>query len=161
MKNIYFDFYKTPFCNLKIVADEKGVFSISFVKKISRPKPNIITKRAKEELNSYFSKKIKSFTFPVSFKFTGFQKKVMDFIKKIPYGKVYSYKEVAKGIGNKNSSRAVGQALKNNPLPIIFPCHRVIKSDGTLGGFAGGLKVKENLLKLEGFEINDKPFRFV
>lgn len=160
MKNIYFDYYKGKFCKVKVLADEKGVLSISFVKKTFKPKPNKITCWALKEIEEYFNKKRKKFAFPVSYEFKGFQKKVMDYIKKIPSGKVFSYQEVAKGIGKEKAARAVGQALKNNPLPIIYPCHRIIRKDGSLGGFAGGLKVKENLLKLEGF-INGKPSFFV
>lgn len=156
----YFDFYKTPFCKIKVMADEKGVNSIIFVKKISKPNPNKFTNWALKELDLYFKKGNSKFTFPVSFQFKGFQKKVMDFIKRIPYGKVCSYEDVAKGIGSMRAFRAVGQALKRNPLPILFPCHRVIRKDRSLGGFSGGLKVKENLLKLEGF-INEKPSSFV
>ncbi|MEJ5165462.1 MAG: methylated-DNA--[protein]-cysteine S-methyltransferase [Thermoanaerobaculia bacterium] len=156
----YYDFYKAPFCKIKIVADEKGVSSIVFVKNISKPNPNKITRWALKEIDLYFKKGNLKFTFPVSFQFKGFQKKVMDFIKKIPYGSVCSYEDVAKGIGNKRAFRAVGQALKRNPLPILFPCHRIIRKDGSLGGFTGGLKTKENLLKLEGF-INEKPSSFV
>lgn len=160
MKDNFFDFYNASFCKIKVMADEKGVKSISFVKNISKSNPNKITRWALRELDLYFKGKNTEFTFPVSFEFKGFQKKVMDYIKNIPYGKVCSYEDVARGIGKKRASRAVGQALKRNPLPVLFPCHRVIRKDGSLGGFSGGLKIKENLLKLEGF-INAKPSLFV
>lgn len=161
MKEIYFDFYKAPFCILKIMANEKGIISIEFVKKIGASKPNKITKIAIKEIDGYFKGKIKKFNFPISVSLDGFEKLVLNYIKKIPYGKVKRYKDVAKGIGKDKSSRAVGQILKKNPLPLFFPCHRIIKSDGTFGGFQGGIKTKENLLKLESFKIDELFSNFV
>ncbi|GAI81218.1 unnamed protein product [marine sediment metagenome] len=83
-----------------------------------------------------------------------FQKKVLVFEKQIPYGWVSTYGRLAKKIGVPRASRAVGQALARNPFPIIIPCHRVIKANGSLGGFQGGLKLKRNLLELEGVQFH-------
>ncbi len=152
MEEIYFDFYKAPFCTIKVSANKKGVFSIKFVKNIGKSKKNEITKLALKEFDNYFKKKIKTLKFPVSLNLSSFQKSVLNYIKKIPYAEVKTYKEVAEKIGKKNGARAVGQALKRNPLPIFFPCHRIIRSNGSLGGFSGGLNLKKNLLKLEGFK---------
>ena len=79
-----------------------------------------------------------------------FQEKVYEVVRKIPKGSVLTYKEVAKKMGTLNAARAVGSALKKNYNPEI-PCHRVIKSNGTLGGYNRGIKMKEKLLKEEGF----------
>lgn len=86
---------------------------------------------------------------------TNFQKKVWKEISKIPKGKVRTYKELAKLIGKPKSSRAVANACGKNPYPIKIPCHRVIRSDGSLGGYSGkgGIKTKKNLLKKEGVII--------
>ncbi len=86
---------------------------------------------------------------------TNFQKKVWNEISKIPKGKVRTYKELAKLIGKPKSSRAVANACGKNPYPIKIPCHRVIRSDGSLGGYSGkgGIKTKKNLLKKEGVII--------
>ena len=83
---------------------------------------------------------------------TKFQKKVWDEIKKIPKGKTKSYKQIAIAIGSPKSSRAVANACGKNPDPIITPCHRVIASDGSIGGYTapGGVKAKKNLLAQEG-----------
>jgi methylated-DNA-[protein]-cysteine S-methyltransferase len=78
-----------------------------------------------------------------------FQKDVWKVLLKIPYGETRSYKEIAMAIKNPKASRAVGTANGNNPLCLIIPCHRVIASDGTLGGYSGGLSTKKKLLKLE------------
>ena len=97
---------------------------------------------------------------PVSFKKyalvlegTAFRKKVWRALAGIQYGKVLTYKEVAKKIGSPWAFRAVGSACGKNELPILIPCHRVISSDGSLGGFSGGLRLKRYLLELEGVGI--------
>ncbi|MFH1577733.1 MAG: MGMT family protein [Candidatus Omnitrophota bacterium] len=80
---------------------------------------------------------------------TGFTKRVYQIVSEIPIGQVRSYKWVAKKAGRAGASRAVGQILKNNPYPLIIPCHRVINADGRLGGYSRGRKEKERLLNLE------------
>ena len=86
---------------------------------------------------------------------TKFQKKVWNYLKTIPKGKVKTYKEVAKAIGMSKAARAVANACGKNPYSPKVPCHRVIRSDGTLGGFSalGGIKIKKKLLKKEGFSF--------
>jgi len=81
---------------------------------------------------------------------TSFQKKVLEVVKTIPYGEARTYKWVAKKMGNPKAARAVGQALKRNPYPVIIPCHRVTRSDGKLGGYLKGTQKKRKLLKKEG-----------
>lgn len=81
--------------------------------------------------------------------YTSFQRKVWEITQNIPYGQRISYSWVARKLGNHRASRAVGQALKTNPLPIIIPCHRVIAKDGSWGGFSAGLAIKRRLLDLE------------
>ena len=86
---------------------------------------------------------------------TKFQLKIWDFLKKIPKGTVKTYSEVAKAIGKPLAVRAVANAIAKNPYPIQIPCHRVIRSDGSLGGYSGvgGVKKKKNLLKREGIIV--------
>ena len=79
-----------------------------------------------------------------------FTQKVLEVVRKIAYGDVRSYGWISKQVGYSNAARAVGQAVGRNPIPIIIPCHRVIQSDGSLGGFSMGLHIKERLLALEG-----------
>tara|TARA_B100000242_G_scaffold229400_1_gene169575 strand:- start:10 stop:291 length:282 start_codon:yes stop_codon:yes gene_type:complete len=87
---------------------------------------------------------------------TYFQKKVWNELKKIPKGEVRTYKEIAAAIGKPNSARAVANACGKNPTPIEIPCHRVIRSDGSLGGYSGkgGVSTKRKLLKREGISLN-------
>ncbi len=86
---------------------------------------------------------------------TEFQIKVWKELSKIPKGEVRTYKQIAKSIGKPKSSRAVANACAKNPYPIVIPCHRVIRSDGTVGGYSGqgGVKLKKELLKKEGVRL--------
>jgi methylated-DNA-[protein]-cysteine S-methyltransferase len=102
------------------------------------------------QLKEYFSLKRKKFYVPLDIVGTEFQKKVWSALQKIPYGKTASYKDIAETIGNLKSVRAVGKANSKNPVPIIIPCHRVIEHSGKLGGYSGGIGIKEKLLELEG-----------
>lgn len=105
------------------------------------------------DLTDYFEGKRVSFNYPFDLEgATPFQRKVWETICTIPYGEVCTYSWVAETMGNPKASRAVGQALSANPIPILIPCHRVLRSDGTLGGFSSGLAWKKKLLQLEGIE---------
>jgi O-6-methylguanine DNA methyltransferase len=88
-----------------------------------------------------------------------FTQKVLEELKKIPYGEVTSYGRIGKVLGYKNAARAVGQSVGRNPIPIIIPCHRVIREDGSIGGFSMGVGIKEKLLAKEGVicSSNKKP----
>ncbi len=102
------------------------------------------------ELKLYFQGKLKQFTFSLDLKITPFRKLVLEEVRKIPYGKTASYKDISERIRSPRAVRAVGGANANNPIPIVIPCHRVISHNGSLGGYGGGLKLKQKLLKLEG-----------
>ncbi|MDR1977316.1 MAG: methylated-DNA--[protein]-cysteine S-methyltransferase [Synergistaceae bacterium] len=105
------------------------------------------------ELARYFMGQLQRFTVSLRPRGTPFQQKVWSSIAEIPYGRAASYEELAKRLGS--SPRAVGAATGRNPLSIFIPCHRVVGSGGDLTGYAGGLKKKEALLKLEGVEVKD------
>ena len=110
---------------------------------------NPLLDSAKSQLSEYFEGARKVFNLPLDLsKLTSFQKKVLQCCAKIPYGETLTYKDIALLIGNPKASRAVGNALHNNPIMIIIPCHRVLAKNGD-GGFAFGLEVKSKLLKLE------------
>lgn len=108
-----------------------------------------LTKRICKQLDSYFAGKLKVFDLPLFYQGTPFQMKVWRYLQTIPYGKIVSYQEVAEAIGHPKSARAVGTACKRNPIPIIIPCHRVIKSNGEIGEYSGGKGQKQKLLGLE------------
>ncbi len=103
------------------------------------------------ELDQYFAGRRKAFDFPLDWSLVGpYARKVLRATARIPFGKVSTYRVVARKAGNAAGSRAAGNALGSNPIPIVVPCHRVLRSDGTLGGYTGGLDKKELLLRLEG-----------
>jgi methylated-DNA-[protein]-cysteine S-methyltransferase len=87
-----------------------------------------------------------------------FQKKVLLLERKIPYGRVSTYGRLAHKLGRPGAARAVGQALARNPFPLIIPCHRTIKSDGSLGGFSGGIALKRWLLEREGIRFDERGY---
>jgi methylated-DNA-[protein]-cysteine S-methyltransferase len=106
---------------------------------------------ARRELDLYFDGKLTEFELAVDWRLTGgFRKRVQQAIARIPYGQTRSYTEVARSAGNERAVRAAGTACGSNPIPIVVPCHRVLRSGGALGGYGGGLPMKEGLLKLEG-----------
>ena len=151
-QKIYGEIYESPVGALTILAEKKGIRAIKFgedeeVK--STGKANEMTRWAVKELEEYFKGKRKEFTVPCRPEGTDFQKRVWETLIQIPYGETRTYKEIAAAAGNSKASRAVGMANNRNPIPIIIPCHRVIGTNGSLTGYAGGLKVKEYLLKLE------------
>ncbi len=146
---------------LYLVASEKGLQGI-FWKKQTVPMAASLKGKTAEikillqtvtELKEYFDGKRQKFTVPLEVVGTPFQKKVWHALGQIPYGRTSSYKDVAGRIRHAKAMRAVGTANGCNPHAIIVPCHRVIAHDGSLGGYAGGLKIKSRLLALEGASI--------
>jgi methylated-DNA-[protein]-cysteine S-methyltransferase len=139
----------TPIGALKIEANDSALLKIEF-KKTKRNDESKVLDLASKELELYFLGKLKKFKVPIKMFGTDFQIKCWKELKKIKYGKTISYKEEAIKLGGPNYARAVAGANNKNHLPIIVPCHRVIGSNGSLVGYAGGLKIKEMLLSLEG-----------
>jgi len=108
-----------------------------------------LIREASEQLRFYFMGKQKTFTFPLKIMGTPFQQQVYSALLQIPYGETASYKEIAEKVNSPKAFRAVGNTVHKNPLWIVVPCHRIIGSNGTLVGYAGGLEMKQNLLELE------------
>ena len=106
--------------------------------------------KAAEELNEYFEGKRQSFDIPCLLSGPPFFMKCLKALITVPYGTLISYGELAGLAGSPRAARAVGNAVHNNPLPILIPCHRVIAGDGSIGGFGGGLDKKRILLAIEG-----------
>ena len=109
------------------------------------------TDRVRRELDEYFEGDRRRFSVPVDLRLReGFTRRVLEETARIPFGTVVTYKDVAGGAGNARASRAAGNALGSNPIPIVVPCHRVVHTGGGLGGYTGGLDRKLTLLRLEG-----------
>ena len=143
-------FINTPLGIAKIEGDEDGisVISINTEEKVTSKVPKVL-QEAVTQLNDYFLGKRKDFTFKLNPKGTEFQQKVWQELVQIPYGKTMSYMDLSKKLGDVKAIRAVASANGKNPIWIVVPCHRVIGSDGSLTGYAGGLKKKKWLLEHE------------
>jgi O-6-methylguanine DNA methyltransferase len=163
MKKIYYTSLDTKIGKIYLAGSEKGLKLLAltprewhrFVEKTEKENSASLVrdgsklKSAQKKLKDYLVGRKVNFNDKLDWEgFTPFQKKVWKQMLKIPYGQTKSYKWLAEKI-NIRSPRAVGQACGSNPLPIVVPCHRVIASDGSLGGFGGGLGLKAKLLSLE------------
>ena len=109
------------------------------------------------QLAEYAEGRRRTFDVPVRLEGTEFQRRVWGALAKIPFGQTRSYHDIAQAIGRPGASRAVGQANHHNPVAPFIPCHRVITSTGTLGGYGGGMPLKKSLLDLEGIRLEDSP----
>lgn len=141
---------KTPLGIATIHGDENGIAVISIVDDgvVSEEIPMVL-KEAVSQLQEYFEGKRTHFDFKMNPKGTEFQRKVWNGLLQIPFGKTMSYLDLAKQLGDVKAIRAVGSANGKNPLWIVVPCHRVIGTDGSLTGYAGGLWRKKWLLEHE------------
>lgn len=154
-------FYKqmeSPVGKLKLVASPNALVAVLWEQerpnrvRLGTPKLNPehpVLLEAERQLTEYFSLKRSQFDLPLEPNGSNFQKKVWQALSQIPFGQTRSYLDLANAIGSSKASRAVGAANGKNPLSIIVPCHRVVGSDGSLTGFAGGLQAKATLLALE------------
>jgi methylated-DNA-[protein]-cysteine S-methyltransferase len=115
----------------------------------SAAEPSPIALQTMHELRLYFAGKLQKFSVPFPIKGTKFKQKVLNALLAIPYGETRSYGDVAKMIGAPKAYRAVGTACATNDIPLLIPCHRVIKSDHTIGGFATRVDIKQQLIDLE------------
>ena len=155
--------FNSPIGKIYIAAVKEGVVKISFsteslqeLEKYCQKhlgsevhQGSDFTKYAKQQILDYLGGKSQSLDFPVIHLNSPFRQKVLEAERNIPYGETRSYGEVAQMVNNPNASRAVGSANAENPLPLYFPCHRIISYNGGLGGYGGGLGLKKYLLDLE------------
>jgi len=142
---------KTPIGIAEITGDKDGVSQIKFIDENSPLNENIPRELTKvvEQLKAYFQGNLTEFDFPINPQGTDFQKRVWENLLKIPFGQTKSYLELSRMVGDVKAIRAVASANGKNPLWIIIPCHRVIGSDGSLTGYAGGVWRKKWLLEYE------------
>jgi methylated-DNA-[protein]-cysteine S-methyltransferase len=155
----------TPVGRLLVAATRQGLVRVSFhgerhddvlVELAERLSPRVLEAPARldevrRELDEYFEGSRHEFELPLDWSLTGsrFRRAVLERTAKIPYGGTASYREVASAAGNERAVRATGTALGANPIPIVVPCHRVLRTGGALGGYGGGLETKRFLLDLE------------
>jgi methylated-DNA-[protein]-cysteine S-methyltransferase len=148
---IYFANFDSPVGMLEIISSKHAIHAVHFMGAKNVPStviPQILSECLKQ-LDEYFKGKRKDFSFNTEQTGTDFQKLVWKKLEEIPYGKTVSYLDIAKKLGDEKSVRAVGNANGKNNIPIIIPCHRVIGSNDSLVGYAGGLWRKQWLLDHE------------
>ncbi|KQB87244.1 methylated-DNA--[protein]-cysteine S-methyltransferase [Corynebacterium lowii] len=139
----------TPIGPLTLLASPQGLTHILFGPGESTDSPFV--EAARVQLEEYFAGRRRTFDVPLDWgASSGFRLRVQRHLLSIGYGHTSSYGEIAAALDAPRAARAVGSGCRTNPLPIIAPCHRVLRSDGSLGGYAGGLAAKEWLLRLEG-----------
>ena len=159
-ESIYFDYAKTRFGAFQLTASERGLTAIRFpgqftVKEKSNGKTPKSARKALQAgnqfLKRYFSGKWEpGFRVPIDWQnLSIFEARVLKALRKTPPSSVTNYSALAEKSGSPGGARAVGNALGRNPLPVLIPCHRVVRKDQSLGGFSGGLNWKRRLLKLE------------
>lgn len=155
----------SPFGRLLVAATPRGVVRIGLPNQdadqllddlAARISPRVLEApaqldEARRALDLYFEGKLTEFDLPLDWRLTqGFRREAQRAIARIPYGRTRSYTEIAASAGNERAVRAAGTACGTNPLPIVVPCHRVLRTGGALGGYGGGLPMKEALLRMEG-----------
>ena len=143
----------SPLGPLRLVSNGQALVRIEFAGRHGsdgEPRRDAVLDLAERELAEYFEGRRRAFDIPLDAGGTAFQTRVWGALRDIPYGELRSYRDIAEVLEKPRAVRAVGAANGRNPLPIVVPCHRVIGSNGQLTGFAGGLSVKEQLLRLEG-----------
>ncbi|MCQ2742785.1 MAG: methylated-DNA--[protein]-cysteine S-methyltransferase [Bacilli bacterium] len=152
-----FSYYQNKLGTMLLLSDGNCLKGVYFLKQKHFPyfsddwceAEDAVIKEAKRWLDEYFKGNSPSFLPPLEPEGTPFQKKIWDTLLKIPYGKTWTYKDVAFNSGYEKGYQAVAQAIGNNPIAIMIPCHRVVGSDGSLTGYAAGIAKKAFLYRLE------------
>jgi methylated-DNA-[protein]-cysteine S-methyltransferase len=167
--DVGYGYADTPFGRMLVAVTPRGLVRVAFRPEdpdevleelAARLSPRVLEApiaidAVRRELDEYFDGKRRVFDVPLDWSLSaGFKQKVLRATARIPYGGVSSYRDMATRAGNPRASRAAGNALGTNPIPIVVPCHRVLRSGGHLGGYGGGLDMKEALLKLEGVRLS-------
>lgn len=142
---------ESPIGRICVETDGTALTAVRFdAEAPARAPEGALLERAAAQLAAYFAGERRSFDLPLAPGGTAFQQRVWKALMEIPYGRTVTYGQLAAAIGSPRACRAVGQANNRNPIAIIVPCHRVIGASGALTGYAGGLEIKEYLLRLEG-----------
>lgn len=157
----YYDTFQSPQGGMLLVASDQGLAGVFFDRQKYHPKKQAnwkktpghkLLRQAKRELREYFAGKRKRFAVPLAPEGTPFQRAVWKAISTVGFGETITYGELARRARHAGSARAAGAATGRNPLGIIVPCHRIVGSNGSLTGYAGGLQRKRALLALEGVD---------
>ena len=146
----YFDRVESPVGPLNLLMRDGQLARVSLFAAPSGFRHGKAPQALLEEFERYFKGGLKAFSYPLApLEGTAFEREIWLALRDIPYGQTRSYKWLADRAGHPGAARAAGQALAKNPLPIVLPCHRVIESDGSLGGYSPDLDIKRRLLEAE------------
>ncbi len=138
-------------CGVRFDRDEKTVVEWSQKGSLAPMYSAVEVAPFARQLHQYFAGERRGFDLPVDLSLASpFAREVLNATRQVPFGRLATYRSIAQDVGKPGATRAVGNALGSNPVPIVIPCHRVIRSDGSLGGYTGGLDIKRHLLSLEG-----------
>jgi len=166
--DVGYGFVDSPFGTLMVAVTRRGLVRLDYPGHdldteledlAARVSPRVLesaraTQGVRRELDEYFTGNRRAFDVPVDLSLTtGFTRAVLTATSRIPFGSVSTYRAVAEAAGSPRASRAAGNALGSNPVPIVVPCHRVVRTGGGLGGYTGGLERKVALLRLEGAPV--------
>jgi O-6-methylguanine DNA methyltransferase len=173
METLYTARVETPIGALRLASTESGLAYVELPRaagcgmagwlhhhlpSVRRVESREHNRAAIEQILEYLAGERKEFDLPLDLRGTDFQRQVWDELRKIPFGDHRSYREIAVAVGRPKAVRAVGAANGSNPVSLVVPCHRVINSDGKLGGYAGGLELKARLLAMESHAGGDSLF---
>ena len=166
---VFYDWIDAPFGKVFLAKTERGLCRVSFRRQEDElvddlEKRELLPQKGGEQLDperaqfeEYFDGKRREFDLSVDIRWgTPFQRKVLEAANEIPFGSCECYTDVAERIGHPKAQRAVGNALGNNPVAIVIPCHRVVAAHGGLGGYTGGLDIKRTLMDIEGIRVEEE-----
>lgn len=170
-EQLYYFIYETPFAAFYVFSDEKNLRYASFANEVTPALLNEATlapdrpvlRAAKRWLDFYFAGEEKPFDLPYVIKGTVFQQTVWDLLLTIRFGELVTYGNLSQEVARKRkkermSAQAVGQAVGQNPLSLFIPCHRVVAANNKIGGYGGGISIKKELLRLEGYNIKEDKY---
>src|SRR5581483_11644625 len=157
--DVRFDVVPSPLGDLRVAMTDRGLARISYrgdgwedelarrfgVRVLRAPLDEV-----RRELDEYFEGRRRTFDLPLDLRVAPFHEQVLRELARVPYGRTETYGALAAKVGRPRAARAVGTVMNRNPIPIVLPCHRIVGSNGSLTGYAGGLDVKRHLLRLEG-----------
>lgn len=146
--------FASPIGPLRFTASGRGLTRVCFEGEPLPIDEPPVSPLVTQELAEYFAGTRREFTVPLDLSgVTEFRAAVLRELAKVPFGETTTYAQLARAVGNPKAVRAVGSACATNPLPLFIPCHRVLRSDGQLGGYRGGVEAKRFLLRMEGIDV--------
>lgn len=156
----YYSTYDSPIGRIIILASQSGIQRIwvetaesTFIPDSECTRDDNALQAAREQLAAYFAGDLREFNMKLDLRGTDFQTRTWAALGKVPYGRTVSYSDLAEEVGSPKASRAIGMAMRNNPIVVVLPCHRVVGRNGKLTGFLYGVDVKRQMLEFESSNL--------